>query len=167
MTKPSPTRLLAGEIGKPHGISGEVYVVPISDDPRRFDPGSTLQWGDKDLVVAGSRRHGNRLLVKFEGVDTRDDAETLRGPLFVPATEARVLEDDEFWPHDLIGGRVETTDGEAQGTVSEVTPGVAHDLLVVRTERGDRMIPLVKEIVVSVDTESGVIVVDPPQGLLD
>jgi ribosomal 30S subunit maturation factor RimM len=38
---------------------------------------------------------------------------------------------------------------------------------VVRTERGDRMIPLVKEIVVSVDTERGVIVVDPPQGLLD
>lgn len=142
-------------------------MVPISDDPRRFQPGSRLQWSDRELTVEGSRPHGNRLLVKFEGVDTRNDAEGLRGPLFVPVDEARTLEEDEFWPHDLVGTRVETSDGTPRGTVREVTPGVAHDLLVVDTERGERLVPLVRDIVVDVDVESGVIVVAPPEGLLD
>lgn len=167
MTRPSPSRLLAGEIGKPHGISGEVYVVPISDDPRRFEPGSTLQWGDGHLVVARTRRHGNRLLVKFEGIDTRTDAEGLRGPLFVPVDEARALEDDEFWPHDLIGCEMWTVGDEPHGEVKDVVPGVAHDLLVVSTPSGDRMVPLVKEIVVKVDLDAGIVLVDPPAGLLD
>lgn len=167
MTRQVPTRLLAGEIGKPHGISGEVYVVPISDDPRRFEPGSRLQRNDSELVVAGARRHGNRLLVRFEGIDTRDAAEGLRGPLFVPIQEARALEDDEFWPHDLVGCEVRTTDGRPHGTVRHVTPGAAHDLLVVDAPGGERMIPLVKDIVLEVDVAGRVVVVDPPEGLLD
>ena len=167
MTNPAPDRLLAGEIGKPHGISGEVYVVPISDDPRRFEPGSRLQWRDRDLVVAGARRHGNRLLVKFEGVDDRNTAETLRGPLFVPATEARTLEDNEFWPHDLIGCEVWTVGHAPHGQVKDGIPGVAQDLLVVATENGEHLVPLVKEIVVKVDLEAGIVLLDPPAGLLD
>lgn len=167
MTKPPPTHLLAGEIGKPHGISGEVYVVPISDDPRRFQPGSSLLWETKTLVVASSRRHGNRLLVKFEGVDTRDQAETLKGPLFVAVSETRALENGEFWPHELIGCEVRSADGVGRGTVKEVMPGAAHDLLVLNTELGDRMVPLVRDIVRDVDTKTGIIVIDPPEGLLD
>ena len=167
MAKPSPTRLLAGEIGKPHGIAGEVYVVPISDDPRRFLPGSTLSWQQRSLTIESSRQHGNRLLVKFEGVDTRGAAEAMRGPLFVPVEAARSLDDDEFWPHDLVGCDVKTPGGASVGTVKEVVPGAAHDLLVVTTDRGDRMVPLVKEIVRQIDLETAVILIDPPEGLLD
>lgn len=167
MTSAPPTRLLAGEIGKPHGISGEVYVVPISDDPARFEAGSVLQGGPGDLVVASSRRHGNRLLVKFEGIDSRDAAETLRGPLFVPAEKARALDDDEFWPHDLVGATLVSIDGRSYGSIRSVVPGSAQDLLVVDTPRGERMVPFVKDIVRSVEIAAGRVVVDPPQGLLD
>lgn len=167
MTRQVPTRLLAGEIGKPHGISGEVYVVPISDDPRRFEPGSRLQRDGAELVVAEARRHGNRLLVRFEGVDTRDAAEVLRGPLFVPIEQARALDDDEFWPHDLVGCEVQTADGRSHGIISHVAPGTAHDLLVVDSPAGERMIPLVKDIVRTVDVDGRVVVVEPPEGLLD
>ena len=166
MTSP-PTRLLAGEIGKPHGISGEVYVVPISDDPRRFEPGSVLERDTGRLTVAASRRHGDRLLVKFEGIDSRNDAETLRGPLFVPVEQARALGEDEFWPHDLVGCSLVGVDGAAHGTIREVVPGSAHDLLVVDTPAGERMVPVVKEIVREVDLAGARVVVDPPAGLLD
>lgn len=167
MTQESPARLLAGEIGKPHGISGEVYVVPISDDPRRFQTGSTLLWEDRSLVVEATRPHGNRFLVKFEGIETRDQAETLRGPLYVPIEEARSLEEGEFWQHDLVGCEVVSSDGQPAGAVTQVVTGAAHDLLVVATSKGERMVPLVKDIVVSVDPEARTIVVDPPAGLLD
>lgn len=77
--------LIAGEIGKPHGISGEVYVVRISDDPHRFDPGSRLIHEDgRELEIQSSRLHRDRLLVKFAEADSREEAEALRGTLFVP-----------------------------------------------------------------------------------
>lgn len=167
MSRRSPTRLLAGEIGKPHGLAGEVYVVPISDDPTRFEPGSVLQTERGELTVASSRRHGDRLLVHFEGIDSRDLAERLRGPLFVPAESVRALEEDEFWPHDLEGCEVVDEAGAALGTVARIAPGAAHDILVVDTPAGERLIPLVKEIVREVDVDARRVLVDPPEGLLD
>jgi 16S rRNA processing protein RimM len=160
--------LLAGQVGKPHGIAGEVYVVPISDDARRFEPGSTL-WrdGEATVTIEASRRHTNRLLVKFEGVETRDDAETLRGPLYVPATEVRDLDDDEFWPHDLEGCEVVRVGGTLVGTVTGVVGGAAQDLLEVSTSAGSRLVPFVKEIVVDVDMGARRVTIDPPEGLVE
>jgi 16S rRNA processing protein RimM len=164
----APGRLLAGEVGKPHGIAGEVHVMPISDDPRRFEAGSTLLHADgRRLTVESARSHRNRLLVKFAGVDDRDQAGRLRGALYVSAAEARELPPGEYWPHELIGCRVVRVGGDDVGEVSDVIPGAAHDLLVVRTDRGDRLVPLVKEIVIEVDTDKGTVTLDPPAGLLE
>ncbi|MQB01669.1 MAG: 16S rRNA processing protein RimM [Actinobacteria bacterium] len=160
-----PDLLLAGEIGKPHGTAGEVYVVPISDDPQRFERGSILVHEDgRELVVEGSRRHRTRFLVKFEGSDSRDQAERLRGALFVGVDHVRELDADEYWPHDLIGCDVVTTSGGALGEVRRIVPGAAQDLLVVGSD--EALIPMVKEIVVSVDTGARRVVIDPPEGLL-
>ena len=169
MTPDPPARLLAGQIGKPHGLDGEVYVVPISDDPRRFEPGSVLlDPDDRRLAVSEVRRHRDRFLVRFEGVDDREGAEKLRGlGLYVTANDLRRLDDDEFWPHDLIGSEVCTTDGDVVGKAVEVVPGAAQDLLQVDTETGPKYIPMTKAIVVEVDAVAGRIVVDPPHGLLD
>lgn len=159
--------MLAGEIGKPHGLTGEVYVVPISDDPRRFEPGSRLLRADDHVLeVESARGHGTRLLVKFHGVSSRDEAESLRGLLFVHSEDVRALEENEFWPFDLIGCEV-FEKGELRGTVTEVRPGSAHDLLIIETEGNERMIPLVKEIVTNVATESRRIDIAPPEGLLE
>lgn len=160
--------MLAGQIGKPHGLGGEVYVVQISDDPRRFEPGSELRHEDgRTLVVESARDHRNRFLVKFEGVDDRDAAEGLRGALYVSESEVRSLEPGEFWEHDLAGlAAVRAGTGEALGTVSYVHPGPAQDLLVLDTPAGERLVPLVAEIVVEVDVDAGRVTLDPPEGLL-
>jgi 16S rRNA processing protein RimM len=160
--------LLAGQIGKPHGIAGEVYVTPISDDPGRFEPGASLVHEDgRELTVETSRAHRDRFLVKFAGFDARTEAEGLRGSLYVHIEQARELEADEFWPHDLVGAEVVEPGGRRVGRITEVRPGPAHDLLVVETGSGERMIPAVKAIVTSIDTVAHRIHVDPPAGLLD
>jgi len=160
--------LLAGQIGKPHGIGGQVYVVRISDDPHRFDPGAQLHHEDgRHLVVEAARVHRDRFLVKFEGIGTRTEAEGLRGNLYVPPSEARELEADEYWPRDLIGCAVVDPAGAQVGTVEEVIFAPAQDLLAVATERGQKLVPMVKEIVVAVDTGARSITIDPPDGLLE
>jgi 16S rRNA processing protein RimM len=159
--------LLAGEVGKPHGLAGEVFVVRISDDPHRFEAGSRLHRADGTvLTIATARPHSARFLVRFEGVDTREAAESLRGPLYVPGTETRDLDDDEFWHADLVGCSV-TVGGAEVGTVTGVVTGSVQDLLEIDTPRGPRLIPMVKEIVTGVDTTARTVHLDPPEGLLD
>ena len=165
-----PDRLLAGEIGKPHGLSGEVYVLPISDDPRRFEPGSRLVHADgRELIVEDVRRHrgASRTLVKFAGYGDRESAETLRGAVYVEAGDLRDLPEGEFWSHEVVGLSVFLLDGQRAGEVIAVQPGTAQDLLVVSTARGERLVPLVSEIVKEVDVEGGCVTIDPPAGLLD
>lgn len=161
--------LLAGEIGKPHGIAGQVYVVPISDDPRRFEAGARLVHADgRTLVVEDFRRHkGDRFLAKFEGIDTRTDAEGLRGSLFVSESEPRDLQEGEYMHSDLIGCTVVAVNGEILGTVAGVMSGVAQDLLEVETASGGGLIPLVKEMVKEIDVPGARITVTLPEGLLD
>lgn len=166
-TGADPDLLLAGEIGKPHGTAGEVYVTVISDDPRRFEPAARLQHENGViLTVETARRHRNRFLVKFEGIDDREGAEAARGALFVPASRARALEDDEFWQHELMGCRVVTRAGDEVGVVGSIVTGPAQDLLVVGTPSGERLVPVVKEIVVEVDLARRLVTIDPPEGLL-
>ncbi len=120
------------------------------------------------MTVASSHVHvGTRFLVRFEGVDSRESAEQLRGALYTRDLERRALGDDEYWQKDLVGCTVITSDGASVGEVTGVVEAPAQDLLVVVTERGERMIPLVKAIVPEVDVSARRIVIDPPEGLLD
>lgn len=140
----------------------------ISDDPRRFDPGAELEHENgRVLVVESSRVHGARFLVRFEGTGTREEAEGLRGALYVEDGDRRALEEDEYWQTDLIGCSVVLQDGAAVGEVTGVVEAPAQELLVVATDRGERMIPLVQAIVPTVDVAARRITIDPPEGLLD
>lgn len=160
--------MLAGQIGKPHGTAGDVYVVRISDDPHRFEPGARLLHEDgRELLVASSREHRDRFLVRFEGVASRSEAEALRGALFVPAGEVRDLDEGEFWIHELEGFSVVVDDVGEVGTLIRVDPGAAQDLLVIDTPNGERLVPYVAEIVVGVNKATQTITIDPPAGLLD
>ena len=105
--------------------------------------------------------------MKFEGVESREDAVALRGTLFVPASEARELEEGEFWEHELIGCEVVDSAGTVYGTVSAILRGPAQDLLEVKTERGERFVPMVEQIVVEMDPDQNRILVDPPEGLFE
>lgn len=145
-----------------------MYVARISDDPQRFELGSRLEHEDgRTLIVRSARPHRDRFLMCFEGVETREAAERLRGGLYVALEEARDLTEDEYWPHDLVGCSVLSADGSELGEVVKVLSNPAQDLLVLATPAGERFVPMVKEIVREVDLSSRSIRIAPPEGLLD
>ena len=165
-------QLVVGRIGKAHGVRGEVSVDVRTDDPdRRYAAGSRLAT-DPDrghLDVVASRAHHGRLLVKFSGVDDRTAAESLRGTLLVvDSATVGSTEPEEWWDHDLVGLRVELTDGSALGTVTEVVHLPGSDLLAIARDGGrEALIPFVAAMVPVVDVPGGRVVVDPPEGLLE
>lgn len=170
--------LVVGRVVKAHGIGGEVVVDVRTDDPyERFAPGSTLRARARDkterrLVVDSMREHSGRLLVRLEGVASRDAADALRGSLFVvDVADLPPIEDpDEFYDHQLEGLLVRTTSGLDVGAVVEVLHTAAGEILAVRPTEGDGpeiLVPFVSAIVTAVSLEDGVVEIDPPEGLLD
>src|SRR5512139_4208670 len=118
--------LVVGRIGRPHGIRGQVTVDVRTDDPgSRFAPGTVLATDPAQagpLTIEHARWHSGTLLLAFEGVHDRTEAEALRGIwLVVDYADVPAPEDpDEFHDQQLIGLNVETVDGAAVGAVIEV-----------------------------------------------
>ena len=171
----SNPEVAVGRVAKAHGIGGELAVDVRTDSPElRFAVGSTLRTrlrdgSDRDLTVAAAREHSGRLLVRFEEVQTRDVAETLRGAMLLADTAdlPPTGDPDEFYDHELEGLRAELADGTVVGTVREIVHSPGGELLVV--DRGDDtvLVPFVLAIVPTVDVAAGRVVLTPPEGLLD
>jgi len=174
-------QLVVGRIGRPHGLRGDVSVEVRTDEPdKRFAPGTALATDPAPtgpLVIESCRWHSGILLVRFEGVTDRDQAEELRGTMLViDSDDIPPPEDpDEFYDHQLIGLTVVKPDGEAVGEVSDVLHH-GQDLLVVRRGKAgaaggagvaEVYVPFVKALVPEIDLAKGILVVDAPAGLLD
>jgi 16S rRNA processing protein RimM len=178
--------LVVGRVVKAHGISGELVVDVRTDDPQgRFFAGNRLRLkgsrtgpsstagtsaSAREVEVESARPHGARMLVRLAGVIDRDGADALRGNLFiVDSADLPPIDDpDEFYDHQLEGLTVRTVDNVAVGLVTEVLHTPAGELLSVRTAANTEvLVPFVAAIVTSVSLDSGVIEIDPPDGLLD
>ncbi len=138
---------------------------PVSNVPGRFAAGSVLHSPGGPLVVAASRPHQGRWLVRFEGVDDRSSAEVLRGTVLTADLPGDAPE-GEVWVHELIGARARGRDGTDLGSVVAVEANPAHDILVLDD---GALVPMV--FVVEVRTEGAgtpsEVVIDPPDGLLE
>lgn len=169
--------LVVGRVVKAHGVTGEVSVEVRTDDPEgRFVAGAVLRGrpsrggAEREYVVESVRAHGDRVLMRLQGIGGRDAADALRGTLFlVDSAELPPIDDpDEFYDHQLEGMAVRTTGGQPVGTVAEVLHTAAGELLAVRDPDGaEVLVPFVSAIVVSVSLADNVIEIDPPEGLLD
>ena len=168
--------LVVGRVVKVHGVTGEVVVEIRTDDPdTRFAPGSSLRGRpsrggpESHYVVESVRDHGGRLLVRLDGVADRVEAESLRGTVFiVDSGDLPPIEDpDEYYDHQLEGLQVVTITGTTVGSVAEVLHTAAGELLSVRTEQGEVLVPFVTAIVTSVSLADQRIEIDPPEGLLE
>jgi 16S rRNA processing protein RimM len=167
-------RVIVGRIGRAHGIRGEVGIEIRTDEPeRRFSDGARLVTEtspERSLTIAGSRWHGDRLLVKFAEVPDRTAAEHLRNMVLqadVPDDE-RPADPEEYYDRDLVGLSVRTADGSEAGEVAAVVHLPAQDLLEVTRPDGQRvLVPLVAELVPSIAVDEGYLVVADRPGLLD
>jgi 16S rRNA processing protein RimM len=160
--------IVVGAITKAHGLRGEVAVEVRSDNPERFAPGATMFLPDGlRLTVGRSHRHGARMLVKFEEVSGRSDAEALRGQLLsVPESWLPTLPEGEYWPFQLEGCHVVTESGRSLGRMTEVIANPANDLWVALDAEGNEtLVPAINDVVLRVDVAAKQIEVRDVPGL--
>jgi 16S rRNA processing protein RimM len=159
--------------------SGRGGLGGKSSPKERGDPGGSSSRGNTappgparhTVEVSSARWHSGQLLVRFAGIEDRTAAGELTGRwLSVDSSQLpRTTDPDEFRDHELIGLSVRTPDGEPVGVVTDVLHH-GQDLLVVRragAQQDECLVPFVKAIVPTVDVAAGVLIIDPPTGLLD
>ena len=161
-----------GEIVSPFGRVGEVKVRLDTDFPDRFArlKRVCLRWpsGDARIVeVERSRLHKGQILLKVKGMESIDDAETLRNArVQIQPDDAVQLPANEYYIHDLIGCDVVTAEGRLLGPLTSVLVNPANDVYVVGQGKSEILLPAVRDVIVSVDLTSRRIVVQPTPGLL-
>ena len=160
-------------IAKPRGLKGEVVADLLTDFPERFEGleivvGVLANGGRRDLKIENSWFQNERIVLKFEGIDSLEAAEEIRNAEICVAEEDAVeLKPDEFYDWQLAGCEVVTTDGDTIGIVRELMRTGGTENLVVDSVERELLIPFAETICVEVDIENKRIVVDPPEGLLE
>ena len=168
-------RIALGVIRRAHGVRGEASVEPWTDSPDRFSEVHSVTLVSPDEVatretkIDSARVHGDRVLVKFDGIDSPEALRDVQNwTIEIPESEARPLEPDEYFLHDLAGLRLVDAEGRERGEVLEAYAGGGGTLLNVRAPDGHEFeVPFVADICTSIDLASKTIVVALPTGLDD
>lgn len=167
------SELQVGVVTQTHGIRGEVKVFPTTDDVNRFKKlKEVILETEKErltLTIEGVKFFKQYVILKFREYDSINDIEKYKGArLLVPREKAVKLQKDEYFVADLIGMQVVTEDGVPFGNLKNVLGTGANDVYVVETAEGKEvMLPAIKECVLQIDMEKGVITVHIMDGLLD
>ena len=160
-----------------HGLHGELKVYVITDFPERFETGKLLYFGfekaSREYRVEGLRpMKGRILLLKLEGIDSRNDSDLLKGmDIFIRRSEAEsvrdLLDENSFFYYDLIGCRVYLK-GKEFGTVIDIMEAGAGDILIIQKLNSGRvMVPFVESMVDTARLNEKIIDINPVEGLFD
>ncbi|HET8547808.1 MAG TPA: ribosome maturation factor RimM [Bryobacteraceae bacterium] len=154
------------------GTRGEIVADALTAHPNRFTSLGTARLFDAEreqpgpaVQVEDAWQHGERVILKFSGIDTMSDAERLAGmELQVPLAERPAAPEGEFYQTDLVGCAVTGRDGFEIGRVARVESYGGTDLLLVQGER-EFLVPFVRSVCVDIDVARRRIVVELPEGL--
>lgn len=150
-------RIIIGRIGAPHGVRGDVRIVPLTDFPDRFDALQQVFLEDnRPLEVTAVKYHKQFVILKFKGIDTREDVDLLKGKLIkVQRCDVPALAEGEYYSFDIIGLEVYGKDNEFLGKVTEILKTGSNDVYVVENEKEQHLVPALKKVVTSIDIAAG------------
>ena len=165
-----PEHVVVGRVVRPHGLSGEVVILVESDVEGRFAPGSTLELGAHGRVVevAAARPFGDRMLVRFAGLEDRGAVEGLRGlELTVPRGAVPAAPAGSFYRFELLDCSCRDAREGDLGRVIAIHEDGGGLLLEVAREGRKVLVPFVDPFIVAVDVAERRIELDLPPGLVD
>ena len=144
--------VVIGRVGKSHGLDGSFVVEGASETRELFAKGARLVVEGEDATIVGSKQARGRPVIRLDRRVPRGAA------LEVPRRALAPTGEDEYYVFQLVGLEVAEEGGPVLGTVTDVAPGVANDVLELDS---GHLLPMVEECVVAVDLDGGKIVVAP------
>ncbi|GBE01347.1 ribosome maturation factor RimM [bacterium BMS3Bbin06] len=173
-----------GRIIKPHGLTGELTVRPLTYSVERFNLLKKIYILKHNIPVEIHIEyftpHGKNIIIKFTEFNDRDAVNTLKGlDLLIPAEESPPLEEGEYYFYQIIGLEVFTTDGSLIGRVTDIIETGSNDVYVVKKagqktggspsdrDISEYLIPAIEEVIREIDLKKNRIIIEPVEGLLE
>ena len=161
-----------GQIVNTHGVKGHVKVKPFTDDVEQFETlGKILVVKNKETIemeIEEVKYHKDKVLLKLKGVDDMTTAERYKGCYIkIHRSNARELEEGEYFIADIIGSDVYTDEGEHLGKVDDIYNTGSNDIYVVKDELGKQiLLPAIKDVLLDIDVEKQKVTVHLLKGLV-
>ena len=149
-------KVVIGKIAAPHGVRGEVRIVPLTDFPERFENLKTVFLDDDSKLEVEFVKHNNKFLfIKFKNINSRNDIETYNGKLLMlNRSDIPPLPKGEYYNFDIIGLEVIDDKGINLGKISEILKTGSNDVYVVDGEK-QILIPALKKVVKEININDG------------
>ena len=145
---------LVGVTTKPQALKGQFRIKPEILNLKEFKRFNFLTIDNKEYEIEAVTLRDTFVIVKLKGIDTCEQAESFRNKKVF--AEMEVVVEDNF---DIIGFAVEIN-GEVIGKVTEINNYGSKDICTISTNNGDIMLPLIDNLIVSVNEEKLVVVMD-------
>jgi 16S rRNA processing protein RimM len=155
-----PVFLAIGRLRSAHGIRGEITLEPWTDFPERIKKGSHLFLGDghQEVIVTAVRGKNKLLILSLQGYDVRESVNVLRNNVvYTQTSNLPALPKGQYYHHQLVGLRAVDVNGSDIGTISEILKTSANDVLVIDDHGRELLVPMIKEVVLSVDLPAGLV----------
>lgn len=163
--------LECGKIVTTHGIAGEIKLNPWCDSPEELLDIETfyLDEGKTPVKATRVRAHKNMAIIKLEGYDGIEASQALRGKVLYARRSDFPLEEGQYFISDIIGLTVvDADDNHEYGKVCEVSSTGANDVYHIAFLDGSiKLIPVIKQVIISTDIDAGVLKIRPLAGLFD
>ncbi len=162
--------LETGKIVSIHALKGEVKIQPWCDSPEYLCTFKRLysKSGDRVYEIERIRPQGNMVIAKLKGIDTPEQAQTLRGRILYIDRDDADLPEDSYFVADLIGLKVRDESGRSYGVISDVLQTGANDVYEIKSNDGKLYyIPAIPSVILSTDIQNGIMVIYPMEGLFD
>ncbi|MCR4944262.1 MAG: ribosome maturation factor RimM, partial [Clostridium sp.] len=143
-----------GQIVNTHGIKGEVKVLCLTDNKENFKRYEKVLIDDEYYNILGVKFQKDRVILKLEGIDDMNTAETFKQKYVkVPRDEEPELDEDTYYVVDLIGCTVYDTEDNDLGKIYDVIETKNNDVYWIRKPK-ELLIPVLEDIVLDIDIEN-------------
>jgi 16S rRNA processing protein RimM len=167
LSNPDLEFITIGRVLAPWGVKGKLKVKIETDFPQRFASGAKVYISQQPMTIDSAEQHREKLVVKFSAIDSIEEAQKLQGKTIeIPHSQVQPLPEGQYYHFQMIGLEVRTTQGELLGKISEILTTEGNDIYIVRSAKGEILIPAIEDVVKSVDLEQGHVVIEPIEGLL-
>lgn len=164
-----PLYLSVGFLRRPHGVKGEIVMDLHTDFPERMKSGRKLFIGEErqPVTLTSVRPHQSGLLVKFEGIETPEQAGKFRNQwVYVKKSDLPPLSEGQLYQFELLGFLVVDEDGNPLGELVEILETGANDVYVVRDDSGrEILLPNIPSVILDLEPASRTMRVHLLEGL--
>ena len=162
-------RIKIGKVTGATGLKGEVRVYSYAESNDRFSKLAGVWLEDDEYGIENVRFHKDMVILKLAGINDRNAAEKVKNRfVYMKEDDLEELPEGQYYVKDLIGLKAVTVSGDEIGTITDILQNTPQDIYEIEKKDGKKaLIPGVSDFLKKIDTENGVVVFDPAEGLLD